>query len=245
MSVRKGKSRIAACVVAVHAATQACVLSACAGGSAEKPVVETPVSEAPHVEAMGDFAGGDDPLCNADEPGREFAEFDTSGDDVADVRKVFLHVGDVTSKRLVMICRQADVNHDRRKDVTRVYDVDGGRSLREFADRNFDGKVDEITHFQNEDVVLRELDGDFDGRLDAKIYYTGGLPTRAERDLKGRSTETQWHPDRWEYFENGKLVRMGTDFDGDMRVDHWDRDLLWTKAQDKAKAQAEASSSVD
>jgi hypothetical protein len=243
MSVRKRKGGVAASVVVIHA----CVLAACAGGSAEKKRVETPVSavvSAP-VEAMRDFEGGDDPHCDATEPGREFAEFDTSGDDVADVRKVFLHVGDAAiSKRLVMICRQADVNHDRRKDVTRIYD-DDGRSLREFADRNFDGKVDEITHFQNEDIVLRELDGDFDGRLDAKIYYTSGLPTRAERDLRGRSTENQWRPDRWEYFENGKLVRMGTDVDGDMRVDHWDRDLLWTKAQDKAKAQAEASSSAD
>ena len=46
---------------------------------------------------------------------------------------------------------------------------------------------------------------------------------RTERDLAGRSTGTEWHPDRWEYFEDGRMVRMGTDLDGDGNVDRWDR----------------------
>jgi hypothetical protein len=32
------------------------------------------------------------------------------------------------------------------------------------------------------------------------------------------------------------MVRMGTDLDGDTRVDHWDRDAVWKKQQEIAKA---------
>ena len=70
-----------------------------------------------------------------------------------------------------------------------------------------------------------EIDQNADGRVDTKIYYDDdGAAIRTERDLAGRSTGETWRPDRWEYFENGRMVRMGTDVDGDGRVDRWDRD---------------------
>jgi hypothetical protein len=150
---------------------------------------------------------------------------------------VFERVGDVNNRRMAMICREVDVNGDGKKDVVRIYDEDG-HPLREDSDRNFDGKFDLFTTYQNGEVVLQEFDDNFDGRIDSKVFFSGGQPVRAERDLAGRSTQSQWRPDRWEYFENGKLVRMGTDVDGDMRVDHWDRDAAWKHAQDVAQAQA-------
>ncbi|MFT5359274.1 MAG: hypothetical protein ACI9KE_006517, partial [Polyangiales bacterium] len=42
-------------------------------------------------------------------------------------------------------------------------------------------------------------------------------------------------PDRWEYFEGGRMVRMGTDLDGDGRVDRWDRDAEWHDAQERLR----------
>ena len=188
------------------------------------------------------FQGGDDPRCEG--AGREFSEYDTSGDGIPDVRKVFLRLGDVSSSRLVLICRQADINRDGVKDVVRVYD-DEGRPLRESVDRNFDGRVDDITAYQSGEALVHQVDSNFDGRFDTKIFYQNGVPTRAERDLAGRSTPEQWRPDRWEYFERGQLVRMGTDLDGDTRVDRWERDQTWKRAQDAAKSQARPSGDAD
>jgi hypothetical protein len=177
--------------------------------------------------------GTGDPRCDATDMTRDVSEYDTSGDELPDVRKVFARMGDPSVSRLVLICREADVNSDGKKDVVRIYD-DEGRSLREQNDRNFDGKVDQLTVFQNGQIVRHEFDDNFDGKIETRVYFENGKPSRAERDLAGRSTSEQWRPDRWEYFDNGRTVRMGTDLDGDARVDRWDRDAAWKKAQETA-----------
>lgn len=162
--------------------------------------------------------------CEIDESQHEVSEYDTSGDEIPDVRRVFRRAGDPPVIRLVLVCREADLNGDGTKDIVRYYNEEG-RPLREEADRNFDGQIDTITFFQDGRVVRQEMDTNADGRVDTKIFFDDdGQPLRTERDLAGRSTPTQWHPDRWEYFERGRMVRMGTDIDGDGRVDRWDRD---------------------
>ena len=188
-------------------------------GSSQKPAPKV-VGSASTLDLKG--VGGE--RCDASKPGREISEYDTSGDGVPDVRKVFLAIGEDVEERLVMICREADVNGDGRKDVIRYYD-DEGRSLREESDRDFDGKMDSALIFQNGKIVLQELDENRDGKVDTKIFLENEKPLRAERDLTGRSTAEVWRPDRWEYYEEGKMVRMGTDLDGDSRVDRWDRDV--------------------
>jgi hypothetical protein len=162
--------------------------------------------------------------CETEGTDREVSEYDTSGDEIPDVRRVFRRAGTPPLVRLVLTCREADLNGDGTKDVVRHYN-DEGRPLREEADRNFDGQIDTITFFQDGRIVRQEVDSNADGRVDLKIFFGDrGEPLRAERDLAGRSTATQWRPDRWEYFEDGRMVRMGTDIDGDGRVDRWDRD---------------------
>lgn len=203
-------------------------VAGCAG--TKKGVKLDPAEQAALDEASKKGTG--DPRCDATQPDREVSEYDTSGDDVADVRKVFVRLGDPATSRLVLICREADVNGDGKKDVVRIYD-DEGRSIREDADRNFDGQVDQHTVFQNGQIVRLEYDDNFDGKIDTKVFYDNGKPLRAEKDLAGRSTADQWRPDRWEYYDNGKTVRMGTDVDGDSRVDRWDRDAAWKKEQEQ------------
>jgi hypothetical protein len=112
------------------------------------------------------------------------------------------------------------------------------------ADRNFDGKVDDITVYQSGEALVHQVDSNFDGRFDTKVYYQNGAPSRAERDLAGRSTPEQWRPDRWEYFEGGQLVRMGTDLDGDTRVDRWERDQTWKRAHDQEAAKSKVNQST-
>jgi len=178
---------------------------------------------AAQTETTSGGEGADAGRCMPDGPGYEVTEYDTSGDNTPDVRKLFKTMGEGTLARLVLVCREADLNGDRRKDVVRLYS-DEGRPLREEADRDFDGTIDEVTHFTNGRISLREVDTSGNGTIDTKIFYEGGLPVRAERDMKERSTVATWQPDRWEYYEEGHTVRVGTDLNGDGKVDRWDRD---------------------
>jgi hypothetical protein len=177
--------------------------------------------------------------CDTDDPRHEVSEYDTSGDDYPDVRRVFRRVGEPPTVRLMLTCREADLNADGIKDVVRYYN-DEGRPLREEADRDFDGTMDAITFFQDGRIVREEQDSDGNGRVDTKIFYENGEMVRTERDLAGRSTASEWRPDRWEYFEDGQMVRMGTDLDGDGTVDRWDRDAEWNE-QRRAREEEEST----
>lgn len=175
------------------------------------------------ASAAGATGAEDEGRCEVTSD-REVSEYDTSGDSTPDVRRVFRRVGEPPLTRLVLACRESDLNGDGTKDVVRYYS-DEGRPLREESDRNFDGQMDTITVFQEGRVVRTEIDENGDGRVDLKIFYDdAGAALRTERDMQGRSTAETWRPDRWEYFEDGRMVRMGTDLDGDGRVDRWDRD---------------------
>ncbi len=192
-------------------------LAAC-GGSERDQAAEKVKTGARSKALKGD----PDQRCDASLAEHESSEYDTSGDDVPDVRKVFLRVGGGAG-RLVLVCREADLNADGSKDVVRYYTKEG-RPLREESDRDFDGKMDEITHYEDGRIALVEDDQDNNGVVDVKVFYENGRPLRAERDTLGRSTATEWRPNIWEYYEQGRVIRMGTDIDGDGNVDRWDRD---------------------
>lgn len=193
-------------------------LVACGGADAPDP--ETHRSK--HMEGVTNLSAEGN-RCDAKIAGREESEYDTSGDQVPDVRKVFQYIGKEEERRLLMICRESDLNQDGTKDVIRQYNQEG-RPVREDADRDFDGRIDAVTYFDTGEIVRQEIDSTGNGRVDTKIFFEGGEPLRAERDLKGRSTSKQWRPDRWEYYEKKRIVRMGTDLDGDGKVDRWERD---------------------
>lgn len=195
-------------------------VAACGSGTAEQSQETTTAARS--MTSSGTPVEANN-RCDASQPNRETSEYDTSGDDRADVRKVFQRMGEAPATRLVLICREADLNGDGTKDVVRFYN-DEGRPLREEADRDFDGQMDEISFFEQGRVQRMENDTNHDGRIDSKTFYERGQPVRTERDTAGRSTDTEWHPDRWEYFDNGRMVRVGADLDGDSVVDRWDRD---------------------
>ncbi len=201
------------------------LLAACGGkGTASNVATTTPSGQ--RSSTLPTDAKGGESHCDKDDkdPRYEVSEYDTSGDDKPDVRKVFLRIGDGTLARLVLVCRESDLNADGTKDIVRYYN-DEGAALREEADRNFDGRMDELTFFQEGQILRQEFDSNNDGKVDTKIYFDRGRPLRAERDLQARSATDRWAPDRWEYYEDGRVVRMGTDVDGDGKVDRWDRDM--------------------
>jgi hypothetical protein len=187
--------------------------------------------------SSGSELAADNARCDGNAQLHEVSEYDTSGDEQPDVRKVFLRVGEGTLARLVLICRESDLNGDGNKDVVRTYSEEG-RPLREEADRNFDGRMDELTIFQDGQILRQDFDSSNDGKIDTKIFFDKGKPLRSERDLTGRSSVERWQPDRWEYFEDGRVVRMGTDLDGDGKVDRWDRDVNLRRGPDLSNAPA-------
>ena len=190
-------------------------------GSKSPQPVASPGSAKPESTSGGEISDGG--RCMPDGPGYEVSEYDTSGDMTPDVRKLFKTMGEGSLARLVLVCREADLNGDRRKDIVRLY-TEEGRPMREEADRDFDGRIDEVTQYSNGRVSLQEIDTSGNGMIDTKIFYEAGQPVRAERDMKNRSTVAEWRPDRWEYYIDGRTVRIGTDVNGDGKVDRWDRD---------------------
>jgi hypothetical protein len=216
------------------------VLAACASKGTATNLAPTAPTRSSALPT--DAKGGQSHCDSAGKDQRyEASEYDTSGDDVPDVRKVFLRIGDGTLARLVLVCRESDLNADGTKDIVRYYN-DEGAALREEADRNFDGKMDELTFFQEGQILRQEFDANNDGKVDTKIYFDKGRPLRAERDLQARSTLDRWAPDRWEYYEEGRVVRMGTDVDGDGKVDRWDRDMSLRQTLDLGRSPATTES---
>lgn len=219
--------------------TAAALASACGGGAEASGRSRATETGRSRTLETANAQAGDEGRCDANQPGREVAQYDTSGDEVPDVRKVFRTIGEGGNLRLVLLCRESDLNGDGRKDVVRFYN-DEGRPLREESDRNFDGTMDAVTFFERGRVVRHESDSNADGRVDIKVFYEAGAPIRTERDTHARSTASEWRPDRWEYFEEGRLIRVGSDIDGDGRVDRWDRDEELARAR-QAAAEAEAT----
>ena len=185
-----------------HLALLLLSLAAIGCGSKDPKPVTSPGAAQSETTSGGELA--DAGRCKPDGPGYEVTEYDTSGDNTPDVRKLFKTMGEGSLARLVLVCREADLNGDGRKDVVRLY-TDEGRPLREEADRDFDGRIDEVTQFTNGRVSLQEIDSTGNGMIDTKIFYENGQPVRAERDMKNRSTAAEWRPDRWEYYAENFL----------------------------------------
>ena len=170
-------------------------------------------------------AGGETSLRDPVDDGRrcpsspEYVEesLDTSGNNVADVRKVYRVEGEGADRRQILLCREMDLNRDGRKDIFRFYS-EQGRPLREMVDMNFDGTIDSITFFEEGRIVRQEVDRDNDGRPDEIRLYTRGQLTRVERD-----DSRDGRVDVWEHWDGGRLLRIGYDVDGDGVADFWHR----------------------
>ena len=226
--------------------TSVCLALAAVGVGCNKNKAATTTPGGDRSQSFATSGAEDDGKTPTDQcskgQNREVSEYDTSGDSQPDVRKVFLRVGEGALARLVLICRETDVNADGKKDVIRYYNNDGD-PLREEADRDFNGKMDQVTYFEGGEIMRQEFDSQGDGKVDTKLYFEKGKPLRAERDLKARSTAEKWRPDRWEYYEEGRMVRMGTDLDGDGKVDRWDRDAATRRELDLGSSASESTES--
>jgi hypothetical protein len=155
---------------------------------------------------------------------------DLNQDEKADVRKIYAKSGDTE----LIVCREADLNFDRKLDIF-VYFDDDGRIKRDELDLDYDGVIDIISLYAEGRVVKQELDTNSNGVVDRVRFMENGVPARVEGD-----TDSNGQIDYWEYYEGGKLIRVGMDTDGDGRADTWNRDEAVPSGEGAAGGEAAA-----
>ena len=126
-----------------------------------------------------------------------------------------------------LIVRTFDLNRDKKADDWKYYRLapdpaDPAKKIevlvRRELDTNFDGRVDIWTWFNEDGSKLREqFDLDFDGRVDVIDHYEKGVLTRKET----------WHgaqekPDQVTFYEGGHKIRIERDTRGAGKVDTWE-----------------------
>ena len=116
-----------------------------------------------------------------------------------------------------------DLNKDKKSDVwtytvtaTNAEGKEIDRLARKDLDINWDGKVDEVIFYEKGLVVRKERDLSSAGRASLWVFYEKGQIVRKERD-----TNADGKVDYWEYWENNQVDRIGEDLDGDGNVDKW------------------------
>jgi hypothetical protein len=189
---------------------------ACGGSGAPKAKVASGVGGTTNQTS---WPSDDRSLCEyKGHPDLEVSETSGPGAIRPNVRRVFKDVGEAESRHKVLVCREVDTNLDGIKDVMRTFNAKG-EALKENADTNYDGKLDDWVTFVNGRMSEEDVDTNFDGAADVWKYYKDGKLTRVKRD---RNFDGK--PDVWEIYNDGRLERMGLDDSFDGHVDRWDRD---------------------
>lgn len=139
----------------------------------------------------------DPTLCQSDASGGRVVAYDLNHDGRPDEWKIYRSVEQNGVKTEVLTCKQVDLDHDpqSRKDYVVQYDEQGN-------------------------ILLEEVDYDFDGRFDARRHYD---KVTKRRVLIERNTDFDDKPDLWEEFDpSEQLTRVLRDRNGDSRPDYWE-----------------------
>ncbi len=116
-----------------------------------------------------------------------------------------------------------DLDGDEDPEISNFYRERGEEErllVKKEIDLNRDGKVDVISHFDEQGRLLQEeMDGDYDGVFDWTDYYKGGVRVKSEYD-----TDFDGGPNVWKYYSSADggepiLKKMERDIDGDGTVD--------------------------
>lgn len=174
--------------------------------------------------------------CGGEGKGFRVENLDLNYDTIADVRKVYATVTKYDIEKEVIVCREADLNFDGKKDIIRYFS-DEGRPLREELDMDFDGRIDVVNYFENGKIVKQEMDTNWDGLVDIWNYFADQKLVRSERD-----SNKDGKPDVWEHYTDGELKRIGYDVDGDGKVDRWERSDEDEEVAEKPEPETEEES---
>jgi hypothetical protein len=108
-----------------------------------------------------------------------------------------------------------DANGDGRADITIVHSA--GRELCRAVDLNFDGLVDAWVYFDEQGKPRRrEYAYGRDGRVVEIRLYKGGQLAQMQR-----ATTLGGNLDTWHFYQGGRLARTERDSDGNGTIDQW------------------------
>lgn len=130
---------------------------------------------------------------------------------------VFNYLQVRTNAPRLIVRKEADLNMDGTIDTITFFNEEGDVQ-REETDRDFDGRLDWIDHYQNGLRVMSEIDTNGDGKMNVFSYYEGQPVPKITR--KERDTNADGLIDVWERFDgDGYVTKTGRDTDGDGKMD--------------------------
>jgi hypothetical protein len=154
-----------------------------------------------------------------DDTGRVIKQFDTNRDGNPDMWKIYRQVKGADGKTIDVLDRmELDINYDGKIDIWRFYN-DKSELVREEMDLDFDGKIDVAIIYENGKVIRKELSQGFDEGVKVWKHYEDGKLVRVERITKTGGKL----PDTFEIYQEGKIVAVGYDKDGDGKPDVWQK----------------------
>ena len=188
------------------------------GATAKPAVVKKPVAKSTRIATK-----------NLGRPGEIVKRFDLNEDKIPDLWKFYVKRPDprTPGKTLLQLVRiEIDLNGDGRVDIRRYYDPRGSKIRDEF-DLDYDGRFDVRNHYYQRLLTKQEYFMRRKDRPDLWKYFepVPGKKGRGKVRLvkKERDTNGDGKVDYWEYWEAGKLDRIGRDTDFDGSVDAWER----------------------
>lgn len=128
--------------------------------------------------------------------------------------EIFNYYRERTGATRLLVRKELDLDANGVID-TRSYFNEAGELEREEMDRDFNGQFDWVDHYLRGDRVMTEFDSDGSGQADVFLYYTEGRITHKERDTTGNGAIDYWE----RYGDNGQVVKIGRDTDGDGKMD--------------------------
>ena len=208
------------------------VLLAVACGSSEE---QKPPAAPGGTTNQNNWPADDHSMCDyKNKPELEVEETAGPGAYKPNIRRVYVWSGSKDNRKKVLICREIDTNLDGIKDVVRFYYSEGpkaGEPKHEWADTDFDGKIDTWIDFAEGRISMEAVDTRHAGTPDVCKFYLNGQLSRVRRNthcqypvVDCRVSKPQTTADTWEIYSRGRLVRIGVDTDCNGHVDRWDRD---------------------
>ena len=115
---------------------------------------------------------------------------------------------------LLVIKRSLDADRDGNPEQIRYVDKDTGEMIRKEADQDYDGRLDTWQTYTGNSLDERTLDTNNDGRVDTWERYWGGLMVERVIDRNGDGTKDAVYT-----FSDGSLVEERHDRDDDGQSD--------------------------
>jgi hypothetical protein len=145
---------------------------------------------------------------------------DVDGNGKADVWNYFKEIpvpDEPGATKRILVKKEADLDRDGRKDITRMFD-DDGVLLQEEADLDFDGNVDQVNIYSKGILTEKRLYKAGEGRVFIWKFFDDGKLTRMNRDENGDGNAD--YCELW--YAGEKLSKRGWDKDGDGECDYWE-----------------------